>query len=86
MIRRIKSVCPLPDYTLSVLFDDGHHVLYDVKEDMRDIPSYRDLQTVHGLFAQVQLDRSRTCIYWTEDIDLPSDTLYEYGKPVAQTH
>ena len=30
---------------------------------------------------QVQLDESRTCVFWSEDIDLPSDTLYEYGKP-----
>ena len=65
MIPRIKSVTPLPDYCLSVSFDDGRRV--------------RD---VHGLFQQVQLDESRTCVFWNEDVDLPSDTLYEYGKPM----
>ncbi len=34
------------------------------------------------LFQQVQLDPSRTCVYWNEDIDLPSDVLYEYGVEV----
>ncbi len=58
-------------------------ILYDVKDDMGQIESYRDLATIHGLFNQVQLDSSRTCVYWNDEIDLPSDTLYEYGKLIA---
>ena len=50
---------------------------------MEQIESYRDLATIHGLFNQVQLDPSRTCVYWNDEIDLPSDTLYEYGKLIA---
>ena len=83
MIPRIREISVLPDYVLSVSFDDGKQVLYDVKEDMRDIPSYRILQDVYGLFRQVQLDESRTCVFWNEDVDLPSDAIYEYG--VEQT-
>jgi len=83
MIPRIKEVQPLPDFLLHVTFDDGKKVVYDVKEDMEQIESYRELRTVYGLFNQVQLDKSRTCIYWNENIDLPSDTVYEYGKPEA---
>ena len=79
MIPRIKIVEPLPDYKLKVLFDDGKTVIYDVKEDIDTIESYKDLATVHGLFQQVQLDESRTCVYWNDQIDLPSDTIYEYG-------
>ena len=81
MIPRIKSVSPLPDFMLSVSFDDGKHVLYDVKEDF-SLPGYSALRDEYGLFGQVQLDKSRTCVYWNEDIDLPSDTLYEYGKTI----
>lgn len=83
MIPRIKTVKPIADFTLSVTFDDGKAVFYDVMEDIRQIESYRDLLTIHGLFQQVQLDPSRTCVFWNERIDLPSDTLYEYGKPQA---
>ena len=68
---------------MEVLFDDGRKLLYDVKEDIDQIESYRDLETIHGLFNQVQLDPSRTCVYWNDEIDLPSDTLYEYGKAIA---
>lgn len=78
MIQRIRSVQPMPDYCLRVDFDDGRRVLYDVKEDM-NLPGYSLLQQVPGLFQQVQLDSSRTCVYWDDEIDLPSDAIYEYG-------
>ena len=74
MLPRIKEVRPMPDYCLRIVFDDGRKVLYDVKDDMEQIESYRDLATIHGLFNQVQLDPSRTCVYWNDEIDLPSDT------------
>jgi hypothetical protein len=70
---------PMPDYKLKVLFDDGKTVIYNVKEDIETIESYKDLAAVQGLFEQVQLDESRTCVYWNDQIDLPSDTIYEYG-------
>ena len=80
-IHRIRSIQPLPDYILSVSFDDGKKVLYDVKDDM-GLPGYSLLREVKGLFQQVQLDRSRTCVFWNDEIDLPSDAIYEYGVPV----
>ena len=54
-------------------------MIYNVKEDIETIESYKDLAAVRGLFQQVQLDESRTCVYWNDQIDLPSDTIYEYG-------
>ena len=79
MIPRIKSIKPMEGFRLHVVFDDGRDVLYDVEEDIKNIPSYKDLKTIHGLFNQVQLDQSRTCVFWNDCIDLPSDTIYEYG-------
>ena len=83
MIRRITSVEALPGLKLRVRFDDGRVVPYDVAEDVRDIPAYSPLQSVVGLFAQVQLDPSRTCVFWNDEIDLPSDAIYEYGRELA---
>lgn len=85
MIPRIKSVIPLENYILHVIFDDGKVVLYDVKDDIQTIPSYEDLRTIPGLFQQVKLDESRTCIFWNDLIDLPSDTIYEYGTTPSMT-
>ena len=64
---------------LHVVFDDGKSVFYDVKEDIQSIPNYEDLKNIYGLFQQVQLDPSRTCVFWNDYIDLASDTIYEYG-------
>ncbi|MBR0219396.1 MAG: DUF2442 domain-containing protein [Clostridia bacterium] len=81
MIQRIRNIQPLPDYMLSVVFDDGKKVVYDVKEDLA-LPGYQQLREVTGLFQQVQVDKSRTCVFWNDEIDLPSDILYEYGRTV----
>ena len=82
MIPRISSIKTLPDCLLSVSFDDGRQVIYDVKTDL-DLPGYHLLTEIPGLFDQVQLDKSRTCVYWNDEIDLPSDTIYEYGRVVG---
>ncbi len=78
MIQRIRSVEPQPDYRLAVTFEDGRFVIYDVKEDM-NLPNYSMLRDIPGLFQQVRLDESRTVVYWNDEIDLPSDILYQYG-------
>lgn len=80
MIPRIKTLAALDNFLLSVEFDDGRKVIYDVKEDIDTLPTFRALQEVYGLFKQVQLDTSRTCVYWNDEIDLASDSIYEYGK------
>lgn len=82
MIPRIKKIKPLEKYILYVVFDDGKEVEYDVKSDMEQIKSYKLLESEYNLFEQVQLDQSRTVVFWNEEIDLPSDILYEFGSEV----
>ena len=82
MIPRIKSVKPQDNYKLLIQFDGGETVLYNVLEDIDAIDDFGPLKTETGLFENVQLDESRTCIYWSDRIDLPSDTLHEYGEKV----
>ena len=82
MIPRIKNIQPLDDYILLVEFDDGKKVKYDVKDDIRTLADFKVLESEYGLFQNVQLDSSRTYIYWTDRVDLPSDTILEYGQPV----
>ncbi|MBQ1971192.1 MAG: DUF2442 domain-containing protein [Treponema sp.] len=82
MIPRVKSVIPMENYILDVVFDDNVRVHYDMKEDISSLPGYDDLRNIQGLYQNVQLDLSRTCIYWNEYIDLPSDTIYEYGNKI----
>ena len=80
MIPRIKSVIPQDNYKLLIQFDGGETVVYDVLDDIDEIDDFAPLKTERGLFENVQLDDSRTCVYWSDRIDLPSDTLLEYGE------
>lgn len=82
MLPRIKAVKPLENYVLRVVFDDGRQVLYDVADDIAHIKSYEVLRERTGLFERVQLDQSRTCVFWNDEIDLPSDMIYEYGTRI----
>ncbi len=82
MIPRIKKITALDDFQLEVEFDDGQKVMYDVKEDINTLPTFHPLQDEYGLFKQVQLDTSRTCVYWNDEIDLASDCIFEYGKNI----
>lgn len=68
---------------MSVTFDDGKKVLYNVKVDIAQIPAFEPLQD-KILFSQVQVDQSRTGIYWNDIIDLPSHALYEFGAEVKE--
>ena len=80
MIPRIKELQPIENFKLLVTFDDARVVVYDVLDDIKTLSSFKDLTNDPNLFQQVQLDESRTCVYWNERIDLSSDSIYEYGK------
>lgn len=81
MIPRIKSLETLDNFVLLVTFDNGDRVLYDVKDDIQTLSDFQVLKSEYGLFKNARLDSSRTCVYWTDRVDLPSDTILEYGQP-----
>ena len=72
----------MADFKIRVTFDEGRTVVYDVGIDINEIKAFEDLKSLPYLFKNATLDSSRTCIVWNERIDLPSDTIYEYGQPV----
>ena len=41
MIPRIKKITALDNFILFVEFDDGYKVMYDVKDDIETLPSFR---------------------------------------------
>ena len=46
MIPRIKKITALDNFILFVEFDDGYKVMYDVKDDIENLPSFRALTDV----------------------------------------
>jgi hypothetical protein len=79
MIPKIKSIQTKENYKLQVLFYDDTEVLYDLTDDIKNLPHYDELEKTPGLYKNAQLDKSRTCVFWNDYIDLPSDTIHEYG-------
>lgn len=82
MLPKIKEIKPLIGFKLYVLFDSGKSCIYNVKDDIDTLEAFRELETIPGLFEQVQTDKSRTCVYWNDNIDIASDTLLEYGENI----
>ena len=82
MFPKIKKIIAKEDFKLLVTFEDEATVLYDVLDDIRSIPAFEPLEKTPHLFKQFEVDESRTVVSWTNQIDLPSDTIREYGKVV----
>lgn len=76
--HKIKSVQPLPNYMLSVQFEDGEKRRYDVKPLFSKWEAFTALKTIKGLFEQVKVDMGGYGIVWNDYIDLSCDELY-YG-------
>ena len=72
------ALFPIPQFSVK----SRKRVLYDMKDDF-GLPEYIVLKDFEGLFSKVRLDKSRTCVYWNDYVDVPSDIIYEYGKPVS---
>ena len=75
MIPRIKKMSVLDDYILFVEFDDGYKVLYDVKDDIKTLPSFRALVDVYDLlkidgYADAPRDMLREMSLWSGGIAL----------------
>lgn len=82
MTPRIIHVLPLSDYRLSVSFDDGKEIIYDVAKDF-DRPGYSALRDDPALFNRAQLDESRSAVLWNDALSLPIDTICERGEIVG---
>lgn len=80
MLPKIKNISALSNYKLKVIFEDDKTVIYDVLDDIITLPDFVPLKTQTGLFENFQIDESKTCVSWSDRIDLPSDVLYEYGE------
>ena len=84
MIPRIKGIKTEDNLRLRVTFDNDEQVIYNVEDDVDTIADFRPLETENGLFKNFQLDPSRTCVYWSDRIDLPSDAILECGEKIGK--
>lgn len=82
MFHKVKSVNPLNDYKLSVIFAEGVTKIYDVKPLFQKWAIFNALKDV-TLFINVKVDQGGYGVIWNDDIDLSCDELYENGVTVV---
>lgn len=83
MTHRIKSVKPLKDLKLSVLFQNGVEKEYDVHNLYEAFPQFKELETDNALFRQVQVDAGGYGISWDDNLDLDAEDIWEDGNEVC---
>lgn len=79
MFHRIEAVRALADYIIEVKFLGGVVKNYDTKIIADSIPQFVELQTKSGLFEQVKVDQGGYGVFWNDDLDIDSDTIWEDG-------
>lgn len=76
---RVKSIRPLDDYKLLILFTDGERRIFDFKP-LLDMPCYQPLKDAE-LFRRVYIECGTAA--WSEDIDIAPETLYADSVPLS---
>ena len=79
MFHKVKTVAPLKDFNLSVVFLDGTRQNYDVKQ-LFEYEAFGDLKEIQGLYEQVKVGAGGYGISWNDNIDIACDELWENGK------
>lgn len=79
MFYKIMAVSPLPNYELSVKFENGVKKKYDVNPLFKKWDDFNSLRTTKGLFEQVKVDVGGFGIVWNDDIDLACNELWANG-------
>lgn len=84
MFEKIKSVEPLNDFILRIVFENGIVKTYDVKPLMDKIEDFKSLKNI-ALFKCVKTDVGGFGISWNEYIDLECTELWNNGVIETQT-
>ena len=82
MNPRVKDVKPNPDYTLTLVFDNGEKKVFDVKPYLdkgifQELKDLKFFNAVHPFLGSVE---------WPHGQDFCPDTLYLDGKPVINNN
>lgn len=79
MYPKVTSVKPLPDYRLSLVFDNGERALFDVKPYITG-EWFSELLN-EEVFNAVKVDG--LSISWPDGQDIAPDCLYANAEPIA---
>ncbi|MBO4815493.1 MAG: DUF2442 domain-containing protein [Clostridia bacterium] len=74
----IKSVTPLKDMILEVVFNNGICKKYDMKNLINKYKVFKNLEN-DELFNKARVDMGGYGIIWNEEIDLSSEEIWSNG-------
>ena len=77
---KVKTVLPLDDYCLQVIFDNAVSKVYDCKPLLGKLV-FAPLAN-RWLFRAVRVDPGGYGISWNHAIDLAESELWEHGQPL----
>lgn len=75
----IKSVRPLENLIVEVLFNNGIYKRYDLKPLIKNFNVFKELENLE-VFNSVKADPGGYGIIWNEDLDLSSEEIWENGE------
>ncbi len=78
---RAKSIRPLDDYKLLILFTNGEQRLFDFKP-LLDLPAFQPLRDIE-FFRRVYIECGTAA--WSEDIDIAPETLFAESVPLSDS-
>lgn len=79
MIHRIKSVEPLDDLQLLVVFRNGVEVQYDITQLYDKFPQFKKLED-NNLFKKVKVDVGGYGLSWNDELDLDAEEIWQSGS------
>lgn len=79
MFHKLKSVTPLPDYTLLANFSDGSVKSYDFRPLLDHMEVYAPLRESPAFWASAAVDPGGYGVSWSDDIDISAEELWEHG-------
>ena len=82
MAHRIKTVIPLENCMLSVIFQNGVEKKFDLYKMCDSFPQFRILEENRTLFEQVKVDVGGYGIYWDDQLDLDAEEIWDEGIQV----
>lgn len=78
-MNRIKSVTPLPNMILLVVFQNGIEKKYDIKNLYEIFPQLKELESNNKLYKKVGVDVGGYGISWNDDLDLAAEEIWNNG-------
>lgn len=85
MVHRIRSVEPLENLTILVVFRNGVEVKYGITQLYDKFPQLKKLEE-DNLFEQVSIDVGGYGLVWNDELDLDAEEVWQYGTKTGKRY